>query len=305
MITLQQRFTLLFTVVGIWFVSYIANAGELNTLETRQVSTQEIASNKSLSNDTNQSQSKKIIQKRESDTATKKPRYRIGISHLNEFPLITTKTKSDKGFAWTILERFAKEEGITFQYIGMPINHLQPALDRGAIDFIFPDNPKWTEYRSNRNTNHYSARIISALSSTFVAKQRTNMRINQVKELAIPYGYTAFTWLPHVNTYNISVTPQKDLVSALIAVQRGQVDAADVEYNVGKYLVKTMPRLNNVTLNRSLPHIHVDYHLSTIKHINILAKIDEFLQRNKEFIKEQKEHYDIKYHTEVFHDESN
>ena len=229
-----------------------------------------------------------------------KAKYRIGVSYVNGFPMFGLADTEDRGFGWSILELFAQANNIEFEYIVMPITRLQPSMDSGAIDFIFPDNPNWSSYRSNRIPNIYSGEVFSAISASFVRSENQTIMLDEVKTVAIPFGYTANTWFDPIQIYNIKSMPVRDLNTALYSIAQGTADAADVEYNIAQHLISQNSSLNGIVLNPSLPSRNVEYHVSSIKHIIVLEKLTAFIEKEKGSIALLRKHYSIKSYDEVF-----
>lgn len=227
-------------------------------------------------------------------------KFKVGVSYVNSYPLFSFANIEDKGLGWAILEAFAKENGIAFEYLPIPITRLQPLMDNGAIDFIFPDNPLWVSYRSNRYPNIYSGPILSAISSTFVSRSNIDMETKDVSKVAIPFGYTAYTWVNPINKYNIQAVPVRDTRAGLNALRINAVDAADVEYNIGQYLITQDSMLTNLSVSENLPSSPVTYHLSSIKHIMVLEKLTGFIEANPELLQSLKQKYNIKDYGEIF-----
>lgn len=234
-----------------------------------------------------------------STTSSPKKKYRVGVSYVNGYPLFAFADIEDRGFGWALLEKFAEANNIEFEYSSMPITRLQPSMDSGAIDFIFPDNPRWSLYRSNRKPNIFSGPIMSSISVTFVRNEHKDIALEDIKKIAIPFGYTAFTWLDPIQTHGIDSMPVRDLSTALYSVVQNKVDAADVEYNIGQYLISQNPSLADLTINPTLPNANVDYHLSSIKHIMILEKLTNFVEQEKELVNKLRLQYEVKYHHEI------
>lgn len=234
-------------------------------------------------------------------TLTKKQtHFRIGVSYVNSYPLFSYADVEDKGLGWAILKKFAEAKNITFEYLAMPVNRLQPSMDSEAIDFIFPDNPLWSVYRSNRLPNIYSAPIINTVSASFVRTENSDINITDVSKVAIPFGYTAYTWVSPIKDYNIKSVPVRDLYTALYSVQRGSVVVADVEYNIGVHLIAESDSLHGLSIAPNLPNTSVAYHLSSIKHITLLEELSAFIEKERELIENLRQKYGIKYHHEVF-----
>jgi hypothetical protein len=236
----------------------------------------------------------------DSNAPKKIKKFKIGVSYLNSYPLFSFVDVKDKGIGWRVLEKFAEKNNIEFEYIAMPMTRLQTAMDNGAIDFIFPDNPLWVAYRSNRTPNIYSGPLLSVTSSTFVREENKHVPISDIEKVAIPFGYTAITWVEPIKKYDIQSIPVRDLESALHRLRQGTADAADVEYNIAKHIIESDPRLTGLTINKNLPNISVDYHMSSIKHIMTLEKLTAFMQKEKAFVEALKKEYNIKTHAEVF-----
>lgn len=226
--------------------------------------------------------------------------YTIGISDINHYPYFSLTKNEDRGFAWSILESFAKQQGIKFEYKVLPITKLQYELEHAGIDFIFPDNPIWVRFKDSANPNIYSASIVQAVAVSYTTKYKEDYTIEQIKKVAIPFGYTSSQWFDAIKKYNIETLPVSDLLQGLYSLRISNTDATDIEYNIANYLTKQNPYWNQVTIARNLPSAPVNYHLSSIKHIQVLEEISDFISNNKDLILHYKNQYNIKYYDEVF-----
>lgn len=131
-------------------------------------------------------------------------------------------------------------------------------------------------------------------------KENRNVMLENVEKVAIPFGYSAYTWTEPFHTYNINSMPARDLNTALYSVAQRSVDAADVEYNIGQHLINNNPLLKDLVVNLNLPSANVDYHLSSIKHIIILEKLTSFVQQEKELMGQLRQQYGVKNYDEVY-----
>lgn len=224
----------------------------------------------------------------------------IGVSRLNRYPMIVVNEGHADGLGWAILEAFAEASDIQFHYVSMPMTRLQPAMDKGDIDFIFPDNPKWVNLRSSEIPNIYSAPIMNSISATFVNGHNAEMTIDQVKKISIPFGYTAYTWIEPISKYGIKSVPSESLENGLHSLKVLSADAVDIEYNIARHIINSDSYWKGISVAKNLPNAKVNYHLSSIKHILILEKISGFIEANPGLIKELKNQYDVKSHAEIF-----
>ncbi|MEM0911589.1 MAG: transporter substrate-binding domain-containing protein [Pseudomonadota bacterium] len=226
--------------------------------------------------------------------------FRIGVSDQNHYPLFDFTNADDMGLAHKILSLFAERNGFTFEYKPMNYVKLQDAIEKGDIDFIFPDNPKWRTYRYTREHNIYSLPFMQGVSSTFVSNENSDITIDQVKSVAIPYGYSSLTWYAALEKYGIDTITTSGLDASMQYLYRGTVMAADIEYNVANHLAELMPNLGTIVVNKNLPSTPARYHLSTIKHILVIERFSHFASKNQEQIEQLRHQYGIKTYEEVF-----
>lgn len=229
--------------------------------------------------------------------------YTIGISDINHYPYFSLVKSENRGFAWSVLESFAEQHQITFNYKVIPLSKLQLELEQGGIDFIFPDNPKFNKFKDKANPNIYSSPIAQAVAVTYTSKQKQHYTIDQVRKVAIPFGYTSWQWSEVIRQYNIQTVPVRDLFQGLYALRISNIDATDIEFNIAQHITQQSAYWSQMTIAKNLPSTKVDYHLSSIKHIGVLEDISQFVTNNPGLILELKERYNIKYYDEVFPEE--
>jgi len=235
------------------------------------------------------------------DLPTSKPNsLRVGVLSLEHFPSFAFTRKGDKGFAWAVLELFAKHYNYEFEYIILPATKIQRELSRGHVDLVFPDNPLWTTHKSLPDDNIYSYPILEVVGATFVDEYNSGITMEDVSSISVPFGYTPVDWLPIIEEKEIYVMPARDLESALQNVKIGKVMAADVEYNAAQHIISSNPQLSSLVLNRNLAHTSVSYYLSTEQHIILLEEFSKFILENADAIKSIREEYEIKNYEEIF-----
>lgn len=226
--------------------------------------------------------------------------YIVGTSNLILPPLLKIDNGKAYGYSGDILNAFATQKGVNFEFIILPQAQLQLALDKGNIDFIFPDNPQWTNFRDPDNRNIFSKAIIESIACSFVMKSNSDLKVKEVDKVSVPFGYTPYLWTPLVTDHSIKVIPSKDLIINLKKLSTGEVDASDLEYNIGVYLVQKYSDLNDIVVSHHLPHAPVPYHMSTKHHVELLEELSIFVTRNSDLIDQLKTKYKVKNYNEVF-----
>lgn len=224
----------------------------------------------------------------------------VGISEISQYPFFSLVKKTDRGFAWSVLEHFAKLNNIEFEYKVLPLHRLQLSLEQGHIDFIFPDNPYWNMFKDKELPNIYSGPVVMSIATSFTSVSKQHYTIDMVNRVAIPFGYSASQWHSGIKQYGIQTIPVTDLLQGLYSVHTGNADAVDIEYNIAIHLITNMPYWRELSVARSLPHMPVSFHLSSIKHIDVLTAITNYTVEHADHIALLKNKYNIKYHHEIF-----
>lgn len=226
--------------------------------------------------------------------------FRIGVSDQNHYPLFDFTSGDDMGLAHDILTLFAERNSFKFEYVPMSYVKLQDAIEKGDIDFIFPDNPSWRKYRYTREHNIYSLPFMQGVSATFVSMDHQDITIDQVRSVAIPFGYSSLIWYGAMEKYSIDTMTTSGLNASMQNLYRRTVMAADIEYNVANHLADVLPHLGSIVLNKNLPSARAEYHLSTVKHILFIERFSHFISKNQEQIEALRHQYKVKTYEEVF-----
>lgn len=218
----------------------------------------------------------------------------IGAQNIEYYPHYDFASEVDKGYAWALLEAFSKASGHKFVYLDMPIRRLQLELLKGNVDFVYPDNPTWYNQIVPANKKVFSVPLTRALGGTIVKVSHLGRGIDTVKRLAMPLGFTPVKWQDRIDTGKTVLTTVTDTISALKLLHHERVDAANLEYHVAQYLASTLPNLEPITLDPSLPYTDVAFSLATIEHGNMIAQLDQFVQQNQMLIASLKSRYGVR-----------
>ncbi|QHJ11713.1 hypothetical protein FX988_01948 [Paraglaciecola mesophila] len=218
----------------------------------------------------------------------------VGCQDINYYPHYNFNLTEDKGYAWAVLEAFAKESGHQFEYRSYPIKRLQRALAEERIDFAYPDNADWRslhEQIDSRKT--LSKPLISAISGTMVLAKREFSHMSQFRSLGVPHGFTPVHWLERIAINRLNLFEVNTPIAAINLVLKDRVDGADVEYNVAQYLLATPEKKQKVTLAKNLPHGPVTFHLSTIKQKDVIHQLNDFIVSNQALLTQLRHYYQL------------
>ncbi len=217
--------------------------------------------------------------------------YVVGAQDIQYYPHYDFSKPEDKGLAWAILQVFAKQSGHTLVYHHMPVKRLQLELRKGNVDFVYPDNPKWYNQNVPATEKFFSAPLTRALGGTIVRPEHVGRGIDSIRRLAIPLGFTPVNWQHRVDARQTQLVHVTDTLSALYLLERGRVDAANLEYSVTQYLTSTAVNYGPFTLDPGLPHDNVGFMLSTMQHPDIISQLNVFLATHEKVINELQQQY--------------
>jgi ABC-type amino acid transport substrate-binding protein len=218
----------------------------------------------------------------------------VGSENINYFPHYNfVSNQPDKGYAWAVLQAFAKAAGHSFEYQAFPIKRLQRELLENRIDFSYPDNPSWQSKKQDQTDKIFSQKFITSYGNTMVLATRKSTGLIDFDTVAVPHGFTSVMYAELVAKNRIQLLTVPDALSALKLVLMGRVDGADVEYNVANYLLRQQGQKGALIHDLSLPSDPVTFHLSTRKHPIIIKQLNQFLSSNNTLLKDLKATYQL------------
>lgn len=221
--------------------------------------------------------------------------YVVGVENIKYFPHFTYSNGVYGGFASELLSLFAKKYGYTFIYKARPISRLfSEYLVAGKFDFKYPDNIYWqSDMKKGKNVT-YSKSVANYIDGVMVLPKNKNIGINSLKVLGTIRGFTAWDYLGLVKDKKVQLANVNNFNQLVKKTISSKFDGAYINIDVAKYLFKnTMKKPNILVFNKNLPHTKGSYHLSSIKHPNIIKEFNDFLENEKVEIDSLKKRYDI------------
>lgn len=225
--------------------------------------------------------------------ALKAETYLVASQNIAYYPHYEFSAIQDKGFAWALLEAFATEKGITFQYVSMPVLRLQIELEKGNIDFVYPDHPTWTNPINDNSTKYYSKPLTESLVGTFVKPERLGAGISTIRKVSIVLGFSPLYWQERIDSGKTRLIWVADNKSAIYMAQWERADAFDMDYYVANYLLDKLVDVDNFKLDPKQPVTVVEFCLSTLKRPQLLEEINTFITNNPGLIAMLKARYKI------------
>ncbi|MDX5406569.1 MAG: transporter substrate-binding domain-containing protein [Chromatiaceae bacterium] len=225
-------------------------------------------------------------------TALAQTQFVVGTEDLNFYPHYDFTSTDSTGFANQVLRLFAEHYGYKLIFQPLPVKRLYYELDN-LVDFIYPDNPNWAKYQGSQASRIFSEPLIYNLGTTLVLPANKQITLEQFRTLAVIHGFTPTAWLALHGQYRFKLYEVPNAASAVSLVLRGQLDGADVEYNVAQHILRQQQQEDALVVAQNLPMTRVAFHLSTIRHPEVLQQFNHFLLSHQAEITALKQKYQL------------
>ncbi len=224
------------------------------------------------------------------------PVYTVGVEDIDYMPIFSSTHNPDnfKGYARDVLDRFAKSEKIEFKYVSLPVKRFVNVYQSGKLDFAFPDNPKW-ELPTKKNLNiTYSDPIITFQDAIYVRPERVGLGIEKMKILGNLRGFSAWKFQQYIDSGKMSTDNANSPESLINMALLGRVDGINLAHQVAQYHLKKMNRPKDLVSDPALlPLQDSHYYFSTIRHHELIKKLNLFLKRDAANIMQLKKKYGL------------
>ncbi|MEX6504604.1 substrate-binding periplasmic protein [Pseudomonas zhanjiangensis] len=228
-------------------------------------------------------------------TASQAESYVIGVEDLAFAPHYSVDKQGQyRGFARELFDLFAARSGIQLSYRALPVARLLPALLEGEVDFKYPDNDNWAQARKAGKPVGYSQAVVGYVDGVLVAPQRQGQSIDQLRRLGMVSGWTPRGYQERIDAQQIQLSYSDDLRRMIQQVLKKDVDG--VYFNVvvaTHYLDNIRARPGALVFDAKLPHTRGTFHLSTLKHPELLQRFDRFLREQQAEVASLKDKYRV------------
>lgn len=221
--------------------------------------------------------------------------YVVGVENLPFAPHYSVDAQGNyQGFARDVLDLFAASSGITLEYRPLSVDALLPALLSGQVDLKYPDDPGWSPERKAGKSLRYSQPVTQYVDGVLVAPDRLGQGTGSLKRLALVEGWTPRGCERLLQGGQVSVAPSSDLRQMIHTALKKQADGAYFNVVVATYYLDNIrARPGALVFDPSLPHTRGAFHLSTIKHGELIERFDRFLAENAREVAALKAKYGV------------
>lgn len=221
------------------------------------------------------------------------PVFVVGTQDFEYSPQYNFTHGTDKGFAWAVLQLFAKQQGIKLEYKPLPLRRLQPELDLGHIDFVYPDNKRWHRNEDHETSRKFSSVISKAVYGTMVLADNVGRGRDNFKSVAFPRGFVPTKWYEIIAQRPLRIVETSNAELAIKMVLRHRADGTDIECSVSKFLLRKLGQPDALLIDRDLPYTEIGFRLSTIHQVEIIEKLDVFISTQGQALFELRHQYEL------------
>jgi hypothetical protein len=222
--------------------------------------------------------------------------YTIAVEAIDYMPLYGGSGQAPyHGYARDLLDLFGRKFGYHFHYVALPVNRLYKEFFAGQhLDFKFPDNPNWQPENKLGLDVTYSAPVITIVEGLFLPEPKASQGLSDIKSIATITGFTPTPYLPAIASGKIKLYSVDSFQSLFTMSTIERVDAIYTNAIAVKYYKSAHGDMDsNLKMDRNLPSIASNFSLSTLKHPEIVAQFNQFLQDDQTEIRQLKNKYGI------------
>ena len=218
--------------------------------------------------------------------------YVVGVENIEYLPQYTYKDGEYGGFGRALLDAFAKDKGYKLEYRALPVTRLFAEFVNLDVDFKYPDNAKWSADLKSRATVIYSDPVVAYIDGVHVTPDRVGKGADNLKTLGAVRGFTPWDWLEPVKSGAVKLQENNSFSAMLETTLAGRNDGAYGNIAVtANVLENNLKQAGALAFDPGLPHTRSYYHLSSIKHPQVIADFNDWMKANAAAVAALKEKY--------------
>lgn len=207
--------------------------------------------------------------------------YSVVVQDIDYYPIYRADpvTDSYSGYVKELMEAFARHQGIHFEYRVRPIRRMTMEYLSGHYDFALPDNPQWDSAAKRGLNIHYSVPLLTFEDAVFVPKARQGMQIQEMTDYGTIYGFTPWKFQDLIDAGQVELKTASRPVNLIRMALAQRVTAFNLAVPVAEYHFDELGLDGRfVPAPRLMPQTDSHYHLSSLKHPELIQAFDRFMQ---------------------------
>jgi hypothetical protein len=218
----------------------------------------------------------------------------IGVENIHYLPHYNYDGIHFTGFARDFFDAFAKASGYRFDYKAMPTNRLYSNLEAGRIDFKYPDNAQWFAEERAGKPYAYSSEVAPFTDGVMVVPENKGKGKNALRRLGSIQGFQPWGYRDAIASGEVTLVEERGFVRLLRSAVEGNVDGAFMNVDVAKHQVTHILEMPGaIVFDPELPYSKGSYHLSTLKHPEVIKQLNRYIAENQPFIQQLKREHGL------------
>lgn len=224
--------------------------------------------------------------------ADEKTIYRIGVENIDYYPHYAFGFQKPS-FAQELIERFFDDHSADVIFISLPLKRFNQWYGKDDIDFKYPDNRDWRQDEQIKRPVIYSTEVVRLTAGTTVPFNKLGIKRDNIKRLGTILGFYPTLYKDRVDAGYTTIINDPSVLSVIRMSMNGIVDGTNLDYSVINHHLKSLGKAKALLMDKSLPHMTFGFHLSTLKHPDMIARFNQFYADNQALIKRLKAKYHI------------
>ena len=206
--------------------------------------------------------------------------------------------KEDKyqGAARDIFDLFAQSQKLELDYHPMPVPRLFNEFVKGRIDLKFPDNALWSASLHSDVLVHYSAPVLAVSETVIIVKPEKGNKdeYKAIKLVGNILGFSTPGIKDSIKNKEFELVNTKTIEQLIHMLMSGRVDAIYFNTEVALEVAKQLYPNKQLIAHPKYPAFNYAYHLSSIKHKELITQFDKFLISHAKQVTEIRNRYGLK-----------
>lgn len=227
--------------------------------------------------------------------ASQPAEYRVGVEQVDYYPIFSAAPPDYRyrGYARDLLDLFAEREHLHFTYVTLPVRRLFHAYWSGQLDLVFPDNPRWDAAQKPAGIT-YSQPVLQFQDVMLVLPERKGDPRETFRLLGFVRGFTPWKFRDDIAAGRVTIKEAPNPEGLIHMVLAGYIDAANMARQVARFHLKNQGHEQGLVVESALlPISDSYYHLSSIRHPELIQRFNAFLQREQAAVEALKAKYEL------------
>jgi ABC-type amino acid transport substrate-binding protein len=221
--------------------------------------------------------------------------YRVGVEQVDYYPIYSAVPPHNhyRGYARDLLDLFAARENLRLIYVALPVRRLSHAYLAGQLDLMFPDNPRW-DVQEKPAGIRYSQPVLQFQDAMLVLPKRLGQPRESFRKLGFVRGFTPWKFQDDIAAGRVSIHEAPNPEGLIRMTLAGYIDAANMARQVARFHLKRLGQPDSLVVQPLLlPQRDSYYHLSSIRHPQLIRRFDAFLLREQQAVQALKNKYEL------------